>query len=113
MVVIPLAPGASGRVASLVRHGPPFDRDAAGLERHHVFVTEQEAIFLLEGEEREAIERLARDAGAWSAWAELAVGPARLAENVYDWLRPDRLENVVYTPTPGPGDSEGGDLFGP
>jgi hypothetical protein len=113
VIVIPLKPGTSGRVASLFRHGPPFDPEAAGLERHHVFVTEHEAVFVLEGETREAIERLAREAGAWSGWIELAAGPPRLAEDVYDWIRPEPAENVVYTPTPGPGDSDGGDLFAP
>jgi hypothetical protein len=112
VVVIPLEAGASGRVASLVRRGPVFDAATAGLERHHVFVTEQEAVFVLEGE-RDAIERLTRDEDAWSTWAEHAAAPPRLAEDVYDWIRPEALENVVYTATPGPGDSDGGDLYAP
>jgi hypothetical protein len=112
VVVIPLEPRAAGRVASLVRQGPVFDPETAGLERHHVFVTEHEAVFLLEGE-RGAIERLARDEGVWSAWAEHAPARPRVAEDVYDWIRPEPHENVVYTSTPGPGDSEGGDVYAP
>lgn len=113
MVVIPLKPGAFGNLASLIRKGPPFDLEAVGLERHHVFLTEHEAVVVLEGETPEAIERLARDAAASSAWTEHAALPPRFAEDVYDWIRPEPAENVLYTPTPGPGDSEGGDLYSP
>jgi hypothetical protein len=116
VVVIPLKPGVHDRALSLVRGGPPFDPQEAGLERHHVFLTEHEAVFAFEGSTPEAIERLVQDAHVWiaaSAWTEVVAGSPRVAEDVYDWVRPEPAENVTYQPTPGPGDSDGGDLFLP
>lgn len=116
LVVIPLQPGVFDRVVSLVRKGPPFDPEVSGLERHHVFLTEDEAVFVFEGPKRDVIEQLVNDPSIWtaaSAWAELSAGPPRVAEDVYDWIRPEPLENVIFSPTPGPGDSEGGDLYAP
>jgi hypothetical protein len=116
VVVIPLKPEVHEPVRSLVRGGPPFDPEEAGLERHHVFLTEHEAVFVFEGTTPEAIERLVQDANVWiaaSAWTEIVAGPPRVAEDVYDWVRPEPPENVSYAPTPGPGDSDGGDLFAP
>jgi hypothetical protein len=116
LVVIPLKPGVLDGVAALVRRGPPFDPNAADLERHHVFLTEHEAVFVFEGTTPETLERLANDAITWTAageWAELASGPLRVAEDVYDWIRPEPPDNVVFTSTPGPGDSDGGDLYAP
>jgi hypothetical protein len=116
IVVIPLVQGVRDRVAALVRSGPPFDPEEVGLERHHVFLTEREAIFVFEGTIPATIRRLAEDTDVWtaaSAWAGLVAGPPLVAEDVYDWLRPELPENVVYAPTPGPGDSEGGDLYAP
>ena len=43
VVVLPLRPGARDRARDLLRHGPPFDPDEAGLERHQAFVSETEA----------------------------------------------------------------------
>ena len=43
VIVIPLRVGMSKDAARLLRGGPPFDPEKVGLERHHVFVTEEEA----------------------------------------------------------------------
>ncbi|HET7857213.1 MAG TPA: hypothetical protein VFL41_12225 [Gaiellaceae bacterium] len=116
LVVVPLKPGTRERVKALVRAGPPFDPYSGGLDRHHVFLTEQEAVFVFEGATPDAIQRIVETASVWSAapdWADLAAGPPRVAEDVYDWVRPEVPENVLYTATPGPGDSDGGDLYAP
>lgn len=90
-VVLPLRRGTAERVRELVSAGPPFDLDEAGLERHHVFVTEHEAIFLFEGARtRETIERLIRSPRVLRAaegWRECLAGPPRLAEESYAWRR--------------------------
>ena len=67
VVVLPLRPGARDRARDLLRHGPPFDPDEAGLERHQAFVSEAEAIFLFEAEARESVERLTDDSNLWEA----------------------------------------------
>jgi hypothetical protein len=115
-VVLPIKPGARDRARDLLRRGPPFDPHEACLERHQAFVTEDEAVFLFEADAREAVERLADDAALWQAvdgWTELVAGPPRLAEGVYSWVRPHPPDETFFAPTPGPGDSDGGDVFGP
>lgn len=114
VVVLPLREGVRARVAELLRHGPPFDPEEIGLGRHHVFLTEQEAIFLFEADAPDVADRLLSTTSLWgaaAAWKELVAGPPRLAEDVYSWVQPHLDDNLSFAPTPGPGDSEGGDLF--
>jgi hypothetical protein len=116
VLVLPLRPGARDRACDLLRHGPPFDPAGAGLERHQAFVSDTEAIFLFEADARESVERLADDASLWQAaagWTELVAGPPRLAEAGYSWARPHPPEQTFFTSTPGPGDSDGGDVYEP
>ena len=83
VVVLPLRPGARDRARDLLRHGPPFDPDEAGLERHQAFVSDTEVVFLFEADARQSVLRLVDDASLWEAaegWTELVAGPPRLAE---------------------------------
>ena len=114
VVVVPLQEGASRRAAELLREGPPFDPEEVGLERHHVFLTDQEAVFVFEADDPGAAERLAANGSLWSAaaaWKELVAGPPRLADDAYSWSKPHVPDDLSFAPTPGPGDSDGGDLF--
>jgi hypothetical protein len=114
VVVVPLREGASEQAAKLLRGGPPFDPQEVGLERHHVFLTESEAVFVFEADSRDAAERLIGEGRFWSAasaWKELVAGPPRVAEDAYSWVRPHVPDDVSFEPTPGPGDSDGGDVF--
>ena len=116
IIVLPLREGASEQAAQLLRGGPPFDPDEVGLERHHVFLTDEEAVFVFEADDLEAAQRLIGDEGFWkaaAAWKELVAGPPRLAEDSYTWVRPHVPDDLSYAPTPGPGDSDGGDLSSP
>lgn len=115
-IVVPIELGARERVRTLLRAGLPFDPERSGLERHHVYLTDHEAIFLFESDASDAVERLADDPKLWTAitgWNDLVAGPPRLADEVYSWSRPPHLDEAFFTPTPGPGDSEGGDVFSP
>jgi len=115
-VVLPLQDGVGDRARSLIAKGPPFDLGSSGLESHHVFVTDSEAVFLFEGETAAAIRLIAGQAHLWtvaSGWNELLAGPPRVAEDAYSWARPKTPEGASFTSTPGAGDSEGGDLFEP
>ncbi len=116
VIVVPLQQGASDRARALLRKGPPFDPEAAGLERHHVFLTDHEAVFVFEVDAPDAVERLSSDPTLWEAlagWNELVAGPPRVAEDVYSWVRPSESEDVSFAATPGPGDSDGGDVYSP
>jgi hypothetical protein len=114
VVVLPLREGTSEQAAELLRGGPPFDPEEVGLERHHVFLTEREAVFVFEADSREAADKLVGERRFWSAasaWKEIVEGPPRLAEDAYSWVRPHLSNDVSFEPTPGPGDSDGGDVF--
>jgi hypothetical protein len=115
-VVLPLKPGARARAEALLAQGPPFDPEAAGLESHEVFVTDGEAVFIFEALEQHLLDRLAAETSLWAAavaWKDLIAGPPRLAQTAYSWRRPEREDDVSFAPTPGPGDSDGGDVFPP
>jgi hypothetical protein len=114
VVVVPLREGANVQAAELLRGGPPFDPATVGLERHQVFLTDDEAVFVFEAASRDTAERLVSEETFWSAvsaWKELVAGPPRLADNAYSWARPLALDDVSFEPTPGPGNSDGGDVF--
>jgi hypothetical protein len=90
-VVLPLRAGTADKARELVSGGPPFDLSEAGLDAHHVFVTEREAVFVFEGPAaRETLERLSRsprvlrEAGRW---ADCLAGRPRLADETYAWRR--------------------------
>src|SRR5215212_7336707 len=47
VVIVPLKPGVHGSVSRLLKRGPPFDPAAMpGLNRHEVFLTSDEAVFV-------------------------------------------------------------------
>jgi hypothetical protein len=88
VVILPLRAGVRDRVRDLLAQGPPFDPEAAGLERHYVFLTDREAVFLFEASGQSVIKRLAGTTDLWAAaptWQEYVAGPARLAEDAFSW----------------------------
>jgi len=90
-VVLPLRAGTAARARELVAEGPPFDLEQADLERHQVFVSDREAVFLFEGDDaRETLERLVRNPRVLreaARWRECLAGRPRLAEESYAWHR--------------------------
>jgi hypothetical protein len=63
-----------------------------GLERHHVFVSEREVVFIFEGDSATAaVEALSRSPRALDAavrWRRILGGRPRLAEERFGWTRP-------------------------
>jgi hypothetical protein len=90
-VVVPIRTGTVEQARQLVAEGPPFNVEALGLERHHVFVSEREVIFLFEGESAAAaIDALARDPAVLKAalrWRRILGGRPRLAHEQFSWNR--------------------------
>jgi hypothetical protein len=91
-LVLPLAPGALPKVRTLLADGPPFDPEALGLDRHHVYLTESEAIFVFESDRgAAALEPLLSSSTLWesaAAWQAHLAGPPRIAEDAFSWTRP-------------------------
>jgi hypothetical protein len=103
-VIVPLEAGHADRARELVAQGPPFDPGALGLERHEVFVTAREAVFVFAGPQvREKLEHATRNPTLWRAglaWRACMAGRARLsnplealptdgAQPVYSWAADD------------------------
>jgi len=116
VVIVPLKPDAHASVSRLLKQGPPFDPGAIeALDRHDVFLTSDEAVFVFESHlGSEALAPLLSDPKLWeavSAWGEHVAGPPRIAEEVFSWSRRESADDISFLPTPGPGDSDGGDIY--
>ena len=116
VVVLPLKPDAHASVSELLKQGPPFDpASIEGLDRHEVFLTASEAVFAFESElGADALAPLLADPKLWermSAWGRHVAGAPRIAEEAFSWGRAKPDDDLFYLPTPGPGDSEGGDIY--
>lgn len=116
-VIVPLVEGAGDRARALLAAGPPFDPATWDLEAHHVFATDREVVFVCEASDDGLFERLTGNSTFWAAkseWTEIIAGAPHIASAVHSWSRPqDDLTGVSYESTPGPGDSDGGDVFAP
>jgi hypothetical protein len=108
-IVVPLLPGSHEAVRRLLAQGRPFDpEEMPELDRHEVFLTPEEAIFVVESDRgADAIAPLLSKPDLWKAadaWQEHIAGPPRLAEVVYSWARAEEAGELSFLPTPGPGD---------
>ena len=117
VVILPLKPGARPRAEELLRAGPPFELEKTQFERHHVFLTDREVVFVFEGEgASHTLPLPGEDPAVWraaGAWQECIAEPPRLASTAFSWTRTADQEGVSFEPSPGPGDSEGGDVYSP
>ena len=88
LVIVPLRKGSIEPARSLIEQGPPFDPESVGLTRHHVFVTEREAVFVFDTTDvSHAVTRLA-DPDLWTAaeaWRSCLDGEPRIAEHIHAW----------------------------
>jgi hypothetical protein len=93
-VVATLKTSAEPRAAELIAKGPPFDPEANGLDRHTVFLSAGEVVFVFEGPEVEwMVEQLVDDplqpraVDALEEWRPLVEGEPRIARPTYAWVR--------------------------
>jgi hypothetical protein len=88
-LVLPLKPGALQTARALVAEGPPFDPSDKSLDRHEVFLTEEEAIFVFTGQDAcESVRAIAQESSVWRVaerWSACLDGPPRLAEAAFNW----------------------------
>jgi hypothetical protein len=115
-VVVPLRKGKREKVEQLLDQGPPFDPERMGLESHEVFLGQLEAIFVFNATPGFSLQRLLADSKVWSsaaAWHDVIAGPPRIAKPFYAWATVGEQDDLSFEPTPGPGDSDGGDIYSP
>jgi hypothetical protein len=91
VVVAPLKPGAYERAKELVAEGPPFDLAGTSFERHDVFLTRREVVFVFAGPDVRVIpeELIAGSAmgRAAAAWKDCLAERPRIADEVFSWAR--------------------------
>lgn len=92
-VVAQLKPGARDEATELVSSGPPFDPREVGFDRHHVYLSEDQVVFVFEGgrldELLKSVVTNARELGALRRWEPLLEGLPRVARETYSWERGD------------------------
>ena len=116
LAILRLKPGSHEAVRALLNDGSPFDPEGiAGLERHEVFLTSDEVVFLfLSQGGPDVLASLLASPDLWDAlgpWREYIEAAPRLADEAFSWVRAEEDADVFYLGTPGPGDSDGGDIF--
>jgi len=91
-IVARLKPGAEALAADLIANGPPFDPAESGLDRHTVFLSADEVVFVFEGHEVEwVVDRLVDEPFHWlvttalEEWRTLLDGQPRIARPKYSW----------------------------
>jgi hypothetical protein len=91
MIVARLKPDRRADAERLLRQGPPFEPAELGFERHSVYLTGSEVVFLFEAPEVEwIVETIVDDpvlSTALSPWRTLTEGPPRIAHEYYFWTR--------------------------
>ncbi len=91
-VVAKLKPDSAEKARQLIASGPPFDPATLGFERHHVYISEETAVFVFEGANVNALVKKLGEAGgaqqALAAWEPLLQGLPELAHEAYFWERP-------------------------
>ena len=91
MIVARLRDDAYDEAEVLLREGPPFEPERAGLERHAAYLTAGEVVFVFEGPEVEwKVNELIDDpaiASFFAPWEKLIDGTPRLAHERYYWSR--------------------------
>ena len=89
-----LRDGAHEQAARLLAGGPPFDPADVGFERHAVYLSSHEVVFVFEGAEVEwELDDLVSDyshplvRAALESWTPLLESDPRVARGVYFWER--------------------------
>jgi hypothetical protein len=89
VVVARLRQGGYEKAKGLIAGGPPFEPGQLGFERHAVYLSSEEVVFLFEGPS--AARRLADmiddmvTSASFGAWASLIKGTPRIAHEHYYW----------------------------
>jgi hypothetical protein len=93
-IIARLKSGCEERAAELIAKGAPFDPEQSGFDRHIVFLSATEVVFLFEGAEVEwHVDDLVENPFRWMVsdafdeWRPLIEGQPRIAREQYFWER--------------------------
>jgi hypothetical protein len=93
-IVARLKSGAEPRARELIASGPPFDPAESGFDRHAVYLSADEVVFVFEGHQVEwDVDRLVDEPFHWlltdaiEDWRPLLEGQPRIARSAYSWVR--------------------------
>jgi hypothetical protein len=92
-VIAKLKPGSEDRAAELIEQGPPFSPKEAGFQRHAVYLTSDQVVFVFEGGKlNDLLSKVIRNpssAGSFGDWERIIEGMPRVAHEVYSWQNAD------------------------
>ena len=112
VVTARLKRGSFERVRKILREGPPFDLASTSFERHQVYLSRDELVFMFEGPHAdEEVGGVLDDSGVLGRAGRLArhfKGSPNVPEEVFGWVRPAEIDGVSFSAQAGPGDSDGG-----
>jgi hypothetical protein len=90
-VIAKLKPESEKRATELVESGPPFDPDKLGFERHSVYLSGDNVIFVFEGGRLDqllhGVVKDPANVGALGAWEPLIDGFPTVAREAFSWER--------------------------
>jgi hypothetical protein len=90
-VIARLKPDSEARAAELIAAGPPFDPAAVGLERHAVYLSHGEVVFVFEGPEVEwIVDGVVDDpfrSPVFAEWKTIVERSPKIAREAYSWDR--------------------------
>lgn len=94
-IIARLKSGCEEKAAELIAKGAPFDPEGSGFDRHAVFLSATEVVFVFEGTEVDAhLDDLIENPFRWMVsdafdeWRPLIEDPPRIAREKYFWERP-------------------------
>jgi hypothetical protein len=106
-IVAHLKEESEDRAAELIAKGPPFDLAETGIERHSVYLSASEVMFVFEGHQVEWMVDELVDAPfhyelqrALDKWRVIIDGSPRIARERFGWQR-DTAEQAVIPATDG------------
>jgi hypothetical protein len=90
-VIAKLKPDAEKRATELIESGPPFDPDKLGFDRHSVYLSGNQVVFVFEGGRLDhLLHTVVRDpsnVSAFGRWEPLIDGFPNVAREAYSWQR--------------------------
>jgi hypothetical protein len=101
-IVARLKEGAETKAAELLAGGAPFDPEESGFDRHTVYLSAGEVLFVFEGHEVEwLVDAIVTEPFQWDTtaaferWRDLIEGSPRIARPAYTWEREQILPITV------------------